>query len=111
MPQPIDPNTELGRVTAAERIQQVADRASLAAQARQAQETERQRAGIEQHVLEAEAKKNEVDREQKRRNPFVGQRKRRSKDEPSDGRKRTVYTAAERLEELDDDAHDLDLRV
>lgn len=32
MPQPIDFSTESGRVTAAERIQQIADRASLASQ-------------------------------------------------------------------------------
>lgn len=37
MPQPIDIHTELARATAAQRVQEIADRVSLAAQQRQAQ--------------------------------------------------------------------------
>lgn len=111
MPQPIDPNTELARMTAVERIQQATDRASIAAQSRQAMEAEERRLGTEREVMEADAKSDEVDREQKRRNPFMGRRRKRERDGNSDGKERKIYNASEMLDELDDDIHDLDLRV
>lgn len=53
MPQPIDMNTELARATAAQRVQEVADRASLAAQQRQAQHAQEVRVGAESVVQES----------------------------------------------------------
>ena len=52
MPQPIGMNTELARATAAQRVQEVADRASLAAQQRQAQHAQEVRIGAESVVQE-----------------------------------------------------------
>lgn len=111
MPQPIDPLTELARMTAVERIQQATNQASLAAQSRNAQEAGQHRDLVEQQVLEAETKSDEVDREQKRRNPFMGRRKKRERDKDSDGHERQIYTSSEKLDEMDDDRHDLDLSV
>lgn len=114
MPQPIDPHTELARATAAERIQQIADRVSLAAQARVAAEVANARVNAEQQVREAEQKRAEVERELRRRNPFQGRRRRR---EPGDGetgdeRQRIFYTAAEKPVIADDDsAHHFDVEI
>jgi hypothetical protein len=77
MPQPIDPFTELGRVLAAERIQQIADRASLAAQQRVQADQERELLRAEQQVRQSEQKSEEVERELRRRNPFAGRRQRK----------------------------------
>lgn len=81
MPQPIDVNTELGRVTAAERIAQIADRTSLAAQARIADEAEAQRLRAESQVRNADQKSEDVDEELRRRTPYVGRRRRRNKED------------------------------
>jgi uncharacterized membrane protein YkoI len=62
MPQPIDLQTELGRATAAERIQAVADRASLAAQQRTAEETAKERLRHEAQVQQTDqAEEAQVD--------------------------------------------------
>ncbi|NUM55340.1 MAG: hypothetical protein HUU46_16965 [Candidatus Hydrogenedentes bacterium] len=47
MPQPIDANTELARTTAAQRVQEIADRASLASQQRQAQQAHQEQVNAE----------------------------------------------------------------
>lgn len=75
MPQPIDPNTEILRITAAERIQQIADRLSLAAQARHATEVAEARVGAESQVQQANQKSEQVDQELRRRNPYMGRRR------------------------------------
>lgn len=114
MPQPIDPLTELGRATAAERIQQIADRVSLAAQARASSEMANARANAETQVHQAMQKNNEVDQELRRRAPFVGRRKKRdgSDQEPEDTRTRHFYNAAEKEVVADDaDAHRLDIEI
>ena len=79
MPQPMDVNTELGRVAAAERITLIADRASLAAQARVADEAVAKRQHVETEVRETEQKDKEVDSEARRREPFSGRRRRKEK--------------------------------
>lgn len=78
MPQPIDPSSELARVTAAERVQQLADRASLAAQARGAANAAQQALDMETQVSRTDQKSAQVDDELRRRNPYVGRR--RAKD-------------------------------
>lgn len=78
MPQPVDLQTELGRMTAAERIQQLASRASLAGQARIAEEEARRESLAQSSVNEAEAQSEQIDEELRRHNPFVGRRKRGS---------------------------------
>ncbi|HNR29678.1 MAG TPA: hypothetical protein PKI11_02205 [Candidatus Hydrogenedentes bacterium] len=85
MPQPIDPYTEVARVHAAERIQQIADRASLAAQQRAQATKQQQHVDAETLVQEAEQKSEQVDRELRRRNPYLGRRRRkRGQDSDSD---------------------------
>ena len=114
MPQPIDPQTELGRATAAERIQQIADRASLAAQARASAEMANARASAETQVHQTAKKNDEVDRELRRRNAFAARRKKRDGDahEPEDSRARHFYNAAEKEVVADDlDSHRLDIEI
>ncbi|HOZ45062.1 MAG TPA: hypothetical protein PLO37_05430 [Candidatus Hydrogenedentes bacterium] len=82
MPQPVDFQTEVGRITAAERIQQIADRTSLAAQQRHAVEEDESRILQETAPHEPEPKGEEVDREMRRRNPFAGRRQKRGHQEP-----------------------------
>ena len=114
MPQPIDMQTEVGRLTAAERIQQVADRVSLAAQQRAAAELEEERITDETRVKESpEAQGNRVDPEEKRR-------RRRQREESSKRREaapgpkatRTFYNAEEKEEvaEAPED-HRLDVSI
>ncbi len=77
MPQPIDFHTEAGRVTAAERIQQIADRTSLASQhnarateedKRLQQETQVQETHPgEQEALDADGQNQADEREAKKR--------------------------------------------
>ncbi len=78
MPQPIDLQTELGRLMAAERVQQVADRVSLVAQQRVAADEQQQRVGLETQVQQTHAKSEEIEPEMRRKNPYMGRRKRRA---------------------------------
>jgi len=81
MPQPIDINTELGRLTAAERIQQVADRASLAAQQRVHSDILEQETQNETVVQQTEegAEKQPVDAEAGGQNPAAGRQRKQGK--------------------------------
>ncbi len=76
MPQPVDLQTELGRVSAAERIQQIADRASLATLQRAAEEVAQNRVSQESQVQQAtQSESEQVEGEAKRRNPFIHRRR------------------------------------
>ncbi len=111
MPQPIDPNTEFARIAMTERIQQIADRASLVAQNRQTLAAEEALLQRETQVGEPEAKGGEVDTEARRRNPFMGRRRRRERNE-DDAEAHTFYNADERPEVLDDDeGRQLDISI
>ena len=77
MPQPIDLQSELGRLTAAERVQQITTRASLVAQQRLAADEQQQDVNIETQVQETHAKSGEVEPELRRRNPYLGRKRRR----------------------------------
>lgn len=101
MPQPIDPNTELGRITAVERIQQIADRASLAAQHRTTLEAQSNVLNQETQVLQMHQKNEEVDAELKRRNPYAG-RRRPGHPEDEDESATAAHSAAEREVIVDD---------
>ena len=96
MPQPVDLQTEVGRVTAAERIQAIADRASLAGQQRQITEVEEERVQAETQVQDtAETENRGVDAEGHRKNPFAGRRRRRDAAEKQGGDKELVEDAEE----------------
>lgn len=114
MPQPIDPQTEIGRATTAERIQQIADRASLAGQARATEESSNVQRSLETEVHQTAAKSDEVNRETRRRNPFVVRRKKRKQGGQKDGNRKSLhlYDASEK-EVLADEpqAHDFDVEI
>lgn len=100
MPQPIDPHTELGRIAAAERIQQVSDRASLAAQQRATQQALENLVNRETQVAEMEQKGPEVEPDPERRNPEERRRGRRRAREAED----PTHLAAE-MPVVDDGEH------
>lgn len=67
MPQPVDLHTEVARVFATERIQQVADRASLAAQQRVADTAQKDQVNHETLVAETqETQPQQVEADQRR---------------------------------------------
>lgn len=79
MPQPIDFNTEVAKVNAAERAQEVLARVSLAAQQRQAAAEQQSQIQTETQVIQTTHTENlAVEEEAKRKNPFIGRRRRRS---------------------------------
>lgn len=79
MPQPIDPNTELSRMSVAERLQELSSRASVVAQVRQRVAADEQQILAESQVQQAEAQSEAVDENLQRRNPFMGQRRHQEK--------------------------------
>ena len=107
MPQPVDLQTEVARVSAADRVQQIADRVSLAAQQRQVLSVEQERVDVETQVQgTADTQNREVDADGRRRNPFVGRRQRRRKtgaQEPGEETPPAFYNAGEEVEEVADD--------
>lgn len=76
MPQPIDMQTELARATMADRIQQVTERAAMAAALRARQQGEENQALEETQVDDTpESQSEHIDPETKRRNPYRGRRR------------------------------------
>ena len=69
MPQPIDPHTELARITTMERVQQIADRQSLAAHQRIADQALHQQVNAQTQAQQAEQKGEEIDRDARRQAP------------------------------------------
>ena len=86
MPQPVDFQTEVAKVSAAERAQQIAGRVSLAAQQRDTSGEQETRIAAETQVQQTAHTENlEVDAEGHRKNPFAGRRRRRSKGDEASG--------------------------
>jgi hypothetical protein len=111
MPQPIDPHTEVSRLTAMERMQQLADRANLAYQARQSNDLAEQQLRAEQQVGQLQQKSEEVEQDLRRRNPYLGKRKRRDKG-PEDEHSHIFYAANERAQVFEDpEDHKLDITI
>ena len=105
MPQPIDFQTELSRVAAVERAQQIADRLAMNAQQRLAQEIEEQRTLAETQVHQPEAKSGEVEPELKRKNPYIGRRRKRG------GKPAAESSPPEEVSPPTDEAHSLDVTI
>jgi len=103
VPQPIDLQTELGRLMAAERVQQLADRVSLVAQQRVAADEQQQRVGLETQVQQTHAKSEEIEPEMRRKNPYMGRRKHRAPVEPEPEEKPRPPVS--------DEPHQLDITV
>ena len=107
MPQPVDLQTEIGRVTTAERIQEIAGRASLAALQRQTGDLEESRVQLETQVQQTEQSRNErIDAEGRRKNPFVGRKRTRKKDSS-----KTQSDTATRMVPSDGQDHHLDVTI
>lgn len=105
MPQPIDMQTELGRASMAERIQELSGRASLAARQQSGLDAEQTSVDAETVVNETQDTENpEVDAEGRRRNPFVKQRRKTKADEAK-GKTRRPRSAP------DSEDHQLDVTV
>lgn len=99
MPQPIDFNTESARQIAADRIQDIASRLSLAAQQRHVIEDNEQRVLRETQVQDTKQSENsEVSGDGRRQNPFVGVRKKRKAKSGDDTPSSIVYTQDEKTE-------------
>ncbi len=114
MPQPIDPHTELGRISAAERIQQLADRANLAVQARISGDAAQQALMAESQVQETEQKSEQVEQELRQRNPYAGRRKKRQQQAlvEADPGAHVFYAADEKPQVFEDpEAHKLDISI
>ncbi|HOE67295.1 MAG TPA: hypothetical protein PLO62_12290 [Candidatus Hydrogenedentes bacterium] len=122
MPQPIDPQTETARLSAVDRVQQIMDRASLAAQQRLAAHVESERVIAETVVQQTpQSQSEQVDAEARRRNPYAKRRKQRAPEDSdpdatphgSDNEAaHMVYNAEERTERLDaEQAHRLDISI
>lgn len=114
MPQPIDMQTEMARITMAERMQEAA-RAQLAAHQRAASEQDKLRVDMETAVHDTDESQNEhIDGEQKRRNPYSRLRKKKRKEsgELRDPAASVFYTAADGKQIAEDpEDHGLDVTV
>ena len=108
MPTPIDPNTEILRVNLAERIQQITDRASLLGQVRQSINEEERRIQEESQVKQTEQKSEQVDTELKRRQPFMGRKRKRGEVEVKDNTEESTENGGE---EKDVEGGHLDIRI
>ena len=100
MPQPIDLQTELGRLTAVERVQFVTQRAATMAQQRMAALEREEQVRIETRVAETpETDSGKVNPDERRRSDREG-RGRRGEEE--DRAARTLYDEHEHAKVLDD---------
>jgi len=106
MPQPIDMQTELARMTLAERVQDISGRQSLAAAQRAQEEAETTREILESQIRQTpETQSEHVDEDGRRKSPFVGRRKRgrndregSGQDEPETNRRDDDGAAGQRLD-------------
>jgi hypothetical protein len=112
MPQPIDLQSELMRVNAAERMQQLTARSVHAAQQRTTMQQQQQQVEAESQVRHTtEAEEGKVDADDK-----AGKEKRRKgkKAKPAydDTKARTIYSADEKPEVLENpEDHSLDISI
>ena len=81
MPQPIDFQGELGRTTAAERVQSINERLAFLAAIRNTEEVQQESLNLENQVQQTQPQSEQVEQETKRRNPYVGRRKHHHPDE------------------------------
>ncbi len=120
MPQPIDAQSELARTTMAQRVQDLAGRAALVqAQRNQVEADQARDAAIRTVDETAKAQSEHVDEDGRRKNPFVGRRRRRkglggvnaASTEGNENAK-VFYTSGERTRLAEDsEGHQLDITV
>jgi hypothetical protein len=92
----------------ADRLQQMADRASLAGQQRVTQDAAQAHVAAESQVAQTQETQNEeVEAEARRRNPFVGRRRRREQgDDSEEDRKDSGLGGV-----IDSDEHHIDVTI
>lgn len=98
MPQPVDFQSEVAKVDAVQRMQELADRASLVARQRQTSSEEDNRVRAETEVQQTTPSENlRVTADGRRRNPFVGRRRRRRSqpEQEAEGKERHPPSSAE----------------
>ena len=112
MPQPIDMQSEVTRISMAERMQDAATRGQVAAQQRTAQESQEQVQLRDSQVNETEETRNpEVDADGRKRERELNRRKNKRAMLGSE-EAHTVYNAHESKEILDDpEDHRLDVTI
>jgi len=114
MPQPIDMQTEIARVTMADRIQDATSRAALAAQQRAVTEEEGRQVQAETTVEETpENQSKHIDKDGRRKAPFARKRsksKKKDKGHPTEGVSE-LYTASHQKEIPETGGHDLDVSI
>jgi len=109
MPQPVDLQTEMGRVAAAERIQQIADRLSLAAQHRTAKAMQEELVLEETQVHQPNETENRaLEKDGRRKNPFAEKHKKH--DEEGEDASPT-YDSHEQPDFPDEDGINFDVTV
>lgn len=110
MPQPVDLQSELMRVTQAERVQQLANRNAQVMQHRAATVQQQQEAQADSQVVEtAQAEEGKVDPDGK---GDEKKRRKRRKNKVEDTSIRTFYTAQEKPEVVEDPGeHHLDISI
>ena len=112
MPQPIDLQSELSRVTAAERIQQLAARNAQAMQQRSVAQQQQQEVEADSQVRETtEAEHGQVDPDGDA-NKQKGRKEKKKPPSPEDIKAHTIYTADEKPEVIESpEEHNLDISV
>ncbi len=111
MPQPIDPSSELGRISAAERVQMTMERAAQMAQLRMADDAEKDSRQLQELAQQAKQKDAQVDEELRRRNPFMGRRKKQGQSGQQPDESLDTYNARQRREPGDEPEHRLDVTL
>jgi hypothetical protein len=112
MPQPIDPSSELGRVSAAERVQQMMERNAQLAQLRSAEVGANDTLRHQEQVLQAEQKQAQVEEELRRRAPYVAIKKNKNPgDDSEQDESYETYNARQQRELLGEGEHGLDVTL
>ena len=113
MPQPIDMQSEINRVTMAERMQDASTRASLVAQHRAQLESEEQDRIRDTQVNETEeTSQSPVDKDGRKKGSYGQSKKKKKPKTPGSEAAHVLYTSHETKHVVTDpDDHDLDVTV
>ncbi len=114
MAQPIDIQTELGRATLVERVADIQGRLAIAAQQRAHSDAVEMRTVAETLVRQARhAENSEIEPDGRRRNPFVGRRKKKTAKAAAGTETASTFYTAEETREVaaDPEVHKLDISI
>lgn len=111
MPQPIDINTEFARSTTAQRVQEIADRASLAAQQRQVQHAQDEQIAAETVVQQSHDSGEDAAVNDRRENREQQHRQQRGKPEGQSEAEHAGHGAGDLAIIPEEDKHRLDVTV